>query len=395
MLRLPGRRGNVPARQNTLSALLDWSFRLLSPAEQRVLRRLSVFRNGFTDAAATEVVAEGDLGAADVQEALLDLVAKSLVAPARDGDGVRRRLLDTTRVYAGAKLAEAGERDLVHRRHARWMAAALAEADGAWNVMTRPRWVARYAPLVDDVRASLDWAFAPGGDLGLGAELAASGFALGRQMLLVDEFTRRVEHAISVLSSHGEQSEQNPSFMRLRFMIACLGGGGMRLQDFVPALERAAAAPDGATEALHRFNATNALWALSLRKGDFGEGATWATRLVEQAGANADPVARLVANRIQAQTLHFNGRHAEAIRVRPGGDHRRMADHPAGLQPIADRVARLDAHRHGSDLVDPGISRSCRRDRPRGVGAGAPRFAAGGVSGARDGGDAGSIVERS
>jgi predicted ATPase len=312
LLRLPGRRRAAPARHNTLTALLDWSFRLLSPAEQQVLRRLSVFRNGFTEATAVEVVADDGLKPAEVQEALLDLIAKSLVAPAHGDDFARRRLLDTTRVYAGAKLAEAGERGPVHARHARWLASALAEAGRAWNTMTRPQWVARYAPLVDDVRAALDWAFSPGGDLDLGAELAISGFALGRQMLLVDEFTRRVEHAIDVLSSRGEETE-DPSRMRLSFLIACLGsGGGARLLALAPTLERAAAATADAAAAVYRFNAINAMWALSLSTGDLGEGATWAERLVEQAGVVNDPVARLVAHRIQAQTLHFNGRHAEA-----------------------------------------------------------------------------------
>lgn len=313
LLRLPGRRGATPARHNTLTALLDWSYRLLSPSEQRVLQRLSVFRNGFAEHAVIEVVADDSMAAAEVQEALLDLIAKSLVAPARGDDFERRRLLDTTRVYAGAKLAEAGERGLVQRRHARWLASALAEAVRSWNRMTRPQWVAHYAPLVDDVRAALDWAFAPGGDLGLGAELAISGFALGRQMLLVDEFTRRVKHAIDVLSSRGGDTAEDPSCMRLRFLIACLGSGGAeQLLALAPTLERAAAATADAAAAVYRFNAINAMWALSLATGDLGKGANWAEKLVEQAGIVNDPVARLVAHRIQAQTLHFNGRHAEA-----------------------------------------------------------------------------------
>ncbi|MFL6681697.1 MAG: ATP-binding protein [Burkholderiaceae bacterium] len=313
LLRLPSGRRTAPQRHNTVTALLDWSYQLLSASEQRVLQQLSVFRNGFTEAAAIEVVADDGIAAAEVQEALLDLIAKSLVAPAHGDDFERRRLLDTTRVYAGAKLAEAGELGRVHRRHARWLASALAEAGGAWNVMTRPQWLARYAPLVDDVRAALDWAFATGGDLELGVELAISGFALGRQMLLVDEFTRRVRHAIDVLSSHGTQAVKPAAGMRLKFLIACLGGGGAeQLLALAPALERAAITPMDAEEALYRFNAINAMWALSLATGDLGAGATWATRLVDQAGAINDPVARLVAHRIQAQTLHFNGRHVEA-----------------------------------------------------------------------------------
>ena len=250
LLRLPARRRGAPARHSTLAALLDWSFRLLSPAEQQVLRRLSVFRNGFVDASAVEVVADADLSACLVQEAMLDLVAKSLVAPARGGDLERRRLLDTTRAYASAKLAEAGEADVVRRRHAVWLASALARAEEAWNRMTRPQWVANYAPLIDDVRAALDWAFAPGGDLELGVELTISGFALGRQMLLVDEFTGRVEQAIDRLSSADMRcARSDRRIMRLNLLIACLGtGAGDRLPALAPKLERTATTATDAAE---------------------------------------------------------------------------------------------------------------------------------------------------
>lgn len=321
LLRLPGQRRTAPARHNTLTALFDWSFRLLSPAEQQVLRRLSVFRNGFTVEAAIEVVADEALGAGEVQEGLLDLIAKSLVAPARGDDADRRRLLDTTRVYAGAKLDEAGERDAAHRRHAKWLASALAEAESAWNRMTRPQWVARYAPLIDDVRAALDWAFSPRGDIALGVDLTISGFALGRQMLLVDEFTRRAERAIDALSAHGDAPTSadmgfaaNSPRMRLNFLIACLGtGGGARLLALAPELERAGATLDAdPAETIYRFTAINSMWALSVALGDLGKGAIWSERLVALAQTGQDPVAHLVAGRIQAQTLHFNGRHAQA-----------------------------------------------------------------------------------
>jgi len=317
LLQLPGRRRGAPARHTSLAALLDWSVRLLSPTEQQVLYRLSVFRNGFVDAAAIEVVADAALSAGQAQEALLDLVAKSLVAPARGGGLERRRLLETTRVYAAGKLAEAGETDAVRRRHAGWLASALAEAERAWNRMTRPQWVAQYAPLIDDVRAALDWAFAPGGDLGLGVELTITGFALGRQMLLVDEFTRRVVQAIDRLSSEEEATtEANSPRMRLNLLIACLGsGGGERLLALAPSLQRAATATSDAAEAVTRFSAINAMWALSVANGDFVEGAGWADRLVAQAAAGDDPVASLVAHRIQAQTLHFNGHHARATEL--------------------------------------------------------------------------------
>jgi predicted ATPase len=318
LLHLPVRRRSAPARHNTLAALLDWSYRLLTPVEQKVLRRLSVFRNGFGTALAVEVVVDDGVSADDVQETLLDLVAKSLVAPGRGGDPDRRRLLDTTRAYAGRKLDEAGERHAVSRRHARWLACVLAEADGTWNRMTRQQWMSRYSPLIDDIRAALDWAFKPDGDLALGVDLTISSFAIGRQMLLIDEFTDRVKLAIDAIATEGpdpvwtaDQPDADARRRRLTFLIACLGmGSGASL---APTLETAANSLTGAEQMQQRFAGFNGLWAMAIFRGDFKDGALWADRMEQLAGDLGDPVARLVAGRIQAQTLHFGGRHTLAV----------------------------------------------------------------------------------
>ncbi|RZL35788.1 MAG: hypothetical protein EOP35_12385 [Rubrivivax sp.] len=317
LLQLPVRRRHAPARHSTLAALLDWSYRLLSPVEQTVLRRLSVFRSSFTAEMAEQVVADAGLDAAEVQDVLLDLVAKSLVAPGRGDDPGQRRLLDTTRTYAGRKLDEASERQAVSLRHAQWLAGVLAEADSAWNRMTRPQWMARYSPLIDDIRAALDWAFTPQGDVALGVELTIAGFAIGRQMLLVDEFTDRVKLAIDAIENEGnnaatalDRAGADTRRRRLTFLIACLGtGSGVSL---VPALETAATSLTDADEMIQRFSGFNGMWAMAVFHGDFKDAATWADRMEELADAIADPVARLVSGRIQAQTLHFAGRHARA-----------------------------------------------------------------------------------
>lgn len=320
LLGLPTRRRTAPVRHATLNALLDWSFQLLSAAEQQVLRRLSVFRNGFTMDAAVAVVADAALDAAAVQEAILDLMAKSLVTPSRSGDVERLRLLDTTRAYAGARLEDAGERDPVRRCHAAWIAATLADSEGSWIHLGRQAWVDRHAPLIDDVRAALDWAFEPGGDVMQGARMTLSGFALGRQMLLIDEFTRRADHAVERLGATGSEpssparaGDAGALQMRLNFVVGCVGTAyDARVSDLAGRLESLVTAMPEAAGALDRFAAFNSMWALCVRRGDFREGGDWATRLDQLADAADDPVARMVADRIQAQTLHFLGRHADA-----------------------------------------------------------------------------------
>ncbi|MFF1915283.1 BTAD domain-containing putative transcriptional regulator [Streptomyces sp. NPDC058239] len=112
-----GARTVLP-RQQTLRAVVDWSWDLLDASERAVLRRLSVFAGGCTLAAAEAVCADGPQDAREVAGLLGSLVDKSLVvaAPADDGE-MRYRLLETVGEYAAERLDGAGERDTVERHH--------------------------------------------------------------------------------------------------------------------------------------------------------------------------------------------------------------------------------------------------------------------------------------
>ncbi|MFJ9905238.1 AfsR/SARP family transcriptional regulator [Streptomyces sp. NPDC101152] len=106
-----GSRTVLP-RQQTLRAVVDWSWDLLDEEERDVLRRLSVFAGGCDLAAAEAVCGPSAL------EALGSLVDKSLVVAAPSaGDGMRYRLLETVAEYAAERLDEAGERKRTERAH--------------------------------------------------------------------------------------------------------------------------------------------------------------------------------------------------------------------------------------------------------------------------------------
>jgi predicted ATPase/class 3 adenylate cyclase len=103
---LTGGSRNVMARQQTLQALVDWSYGLLTPAEQSVLRRLSVFVGGFSLEAAESIGANELVDEFDVANVLHSLVAKSLVVADRGVGSVRFRLLETIRQYSAQKLLD-------------------------------------------------------------------------------------------------------------------------------------------------------------------------------------------------------------------------------------------------------------------------------------------------
>lgn len=113
-----GGRG-VPTRQQTLRAALEWSYDLLFEQERTLLRRLSVFAGLFTLAAVERVATGEDLDEVDALDLVSKLVDKSLVRLEIGADGkARYRMLETTREYARELLAQSGEEDAVHDRHA-------------------------------------------------------------------------------------------------------------------------------------------------------------------------------------------------------------------------------------------------------------------------------------
>ena len=152
-----GSRTALP-RQQTLLALIDWSYQLLSETERAVLARLSVFAaNGFDlDAAEAVYCAEG-VDSFDVLDHLDALVDKSLVQAEDSSGSTRYRLLETVREYAAVKLAERGEQQaigalLAHRDH------YLALAETAHPHLFGPdslAWLERLATEHDNLRAAL------------------------------------------------------------------------------------------------------------------------------------------------------------------------------------------------------------------------------------------------
>jgi predicted ATPase len=164
------KRDAIP-RQQTLSALINWSYELLSPAEQRLFEQLSVFSGGCTLATATLVCGDGQ-DENEILSLLASLVDKSLVAPDINCDEPRYFMLESTLHYAREKLAHHGERETLAHRHARVFYDIVAEIERAWYNMHDPAWQAEVDADLDNWRAALEWTLLTRGDMQLGQRFA-------------------------------------------------------------------------------------------------------------------------------------------------------------------------------------------------------------------------------
>jgi predicted ATPase/class 3 adenylate cyclase len=148
-----GSRTALP-RQQTLKALIDWSYDLLPEGERVPLRQLSVFVGGWTFEAA-EAVCPGQ----DMLDALAQLVNKSLVVVNEHGDEVRYHMLETIRQYAGDKLLDAGAEEVAaaRDRHFDYFLHLSEQAEPALWQRGALEWVDRLRPDFDNILAAREW----------------------------------------------------------------------------------------------------------------------------------------------------------------------------------------------------------------------------------------------
>ena len=144
-------------RHQTLRAAMDWSYDLLQPNEQVILRRLSVFAGGCTIEAAEAVSSEDGIDSSEVLDLLTRLIDKSLVLAEERNGVVRYRLLETIRQYGLDRLLDSGAAETARRRHCgvfRAMAEGAAEHIGGADQAV---WLDRLEREHDNLRAALRW----------------------------------------------------------------------------------------------------------------------------------------------------------------------------------------------------------------------------------------------
>lgn len=187
-----GRRTALP-RHQTLSATLEWSYNLLSPGEQVVLQRLSVFVGDFALAGALAIACQGEVSS-DAIETVATLVSKSIVSMRIAEGQPRYRLLEMVRAYAALRLAESGDFATVAARHARYFAQRCVEAEAPDSTAIDPR-------DLGNIRAALEWSFSEQGDAAIARDLSIAATPVLLRWSLLAECRRWSARALDVL--HG------------------------------------------------------------------------------------------------------------------------------------------------------------------------------------------------
>ncbi|MBV9333209.1 MAG: helix-turn-helix domain-containing protein [Candidatus Eremiobacteraeota bacterium] len=170
---LAGTEGVSLPRHQTMRAVIDWSYQLLSSQARTLFSRLAIFAGGFSLESASAVCCDEILPAVDTFELLSSLVAQSLVMVDFERGAARYHLPEPTRQYASETLDERG-RASIAQRHALAFLRLAERLDRDWYDAPERLWFRDAEAEVDNFRAALTWTLADGFDLPSGRILAAA-----------------------------------------------------------------------------------------------------------------------------------------------------------------------------------------------------------------------------
>jgi len=195
LLRRGGR--TVADRHQALQATMDWSYGILDPTEQALLRRLAVFAGGWELTAAEAVCAGEEVAAEAVLELLDELLDRALVYVYDMAGAPRYGLLETVRQYGAQQLERAGETAALQDQRLRWCVALAEQAAPALLGPEQAVWLARLEREHDNLRAALQWAL-DRGHSALGVRLAAGLWQFWRSRSYLSEGRRWLEALLAL-----------------------------------------------------------------------------------------------------------------------------------------------------------------------------------------------------
>lgn len=191
---LAGGRDPLP-RHQTMHALIDWSYDLLSVKERRLFSQLAVFSGGATLEAVTSTCSRGESDEWELLDLITSLVDKSLLVADVSESSQRYRFLESIRAYAHERLQSSGEADKTLQRHAHSFAAISDRAYEEFDTLPPAGWLARYEPELDNVRAAMTWAL--DSDRAIAARIAGGFGVVFLRLTLVREGVAWCERALT------------------------------------------------------------------------------------------------------------------------------------------------------------------------------------------------------
>jgi predicted ATPase len=203
-----GNRSALP-RQQTLAALIDWSYDLLEHRERLLFDRLAVFASAFTLGAAADVCSGEGIDADDVADLICSLVDKSLVVVEPEGDDERYSLLESTREYAREKLKTNAVDELYRRRYAVHYVDYAVDLQCRENTLSIGECLACLARELQHFRAVLEWSLSDGNDVVLGATLAVALEALWWHGGVEAEGRKWIDSALALLDAENHTDLAN------------------------------------------------------------------------------------------------------------------------------------------------------------------------------------------
>jgi predicted ATPase/Tfp pilus assembly protein PilF len=190
-----GSRTALP-RQQTLRALIDWSYQLLSEQERLLFRRLAVFVGGWTLESAEAVCGFDGIEAVDILDLMTHLVDKSLVLVETSGKESRYHRLETIRQYAREKFFETEEAAHMRDRHLDYFRTLAEKAEVEILSSNQVAWLGRLQDEFDNIRAALEWSQEKRVEDGLqlGSAIWRFGLRYGFASELVEKLNQLLSH---------------------------------------------------------------------------------------------------------------------------------------------------------------------------------------------------------
>jgi predicted ATPase/DNA-binding winged helix-turn-helix (wHTH) protein len=298
-----GRRTALP-RHQTLNAMLDWSYSQLSGDERAVLDKLSVFVGDFTLEAARFVASDVETKKDIISDAIASLLAKSLISATEVHGSPFYRLLETTRTFAAAKLAERGQVNRVARRHAKFFSEFL-QHDQLVQSRFGEHDLSEYASHIANVRAALQWTFSADGDVSVGVELVAWAAPLFIGLSLLVECNRWCERALADLDNAARGTRQE-MILQEAFALSSMYTTGNSDQ-VRAAIERVLSLEEAVGDHRHRLQLLVGLHRLLMRLADFRGALEIAQQSARFAEAAGDRSGLAIADFMLGVCHHFTG----------------------------------------------------------------------------------------